>query len=186
VLRVYSSITAAVAITSGIIGVACKSSSPSCLAQLSSIGRASLLYAEANDGMMPPQVTFELSPIGARDETDIWIANLVRYGALKAYFRCPDDKGFGDESRESLFAGNINENTSYSVSLSFIDFGSLKGGLHLNVQKVTDPSKTAYVEDVVYVERVAVDEGVVVSAHGDTMNRWFLDGHAANSKIKKK
>lgn len=183
-------IAVAVLVTVGLaasFGYAYQDRKPDCRKQLAEIGKATFLYTEYNDGFLPPQLTFEVKAIGAKDETSVWMKALLGDKRDDKFFRCPDDKrfgGFGDETKYSLFGTRLYPFSSYGVSLSFMNRGPFKNGAFVNLATVQEPKKTAYVEDILFIQKKSADEGVVVSAHGEKMNVWFLDGHIESRSTK--
>lgn len=168
------------------IGLSLQTQSVTCMQQLKSLGKASLLYAESNDGFLPPQVTFEFQPRGARDETAAWKKNLIASGAKDANFRCPSDDRFDDDDRRGIFGKPLSHGTSYGVTLAMMDQPNLEGGLKLSLKRLEKPEKTAYLEDVLYIAPQDDETGRIVSSHGSSLNRWFLDGHVGRSPTTKK
>ncbi|MCW5942872.1 MAG: hypothetical protein KIS66_11600 [Fimbriimonadaceae bacterium] len=160
-----------------------------CLGNLRKIGVGLLVYAEANDGWIPPyrtndETTF-ITKRKAKAEPLKWKESLKSVGGVaEAAFWCDEAKRLGP--KKSLF-GDDYAHTSYSTMgfLGAVGRGdkaiseliSPQGFVTLNLASVVNP-RDGYACDIAYSE-APQDPNVFNTAHGKGYSMVMFDGSVA-------
>lgn len=167
-----------------------------CASNQKQLGQALHLYAAEWDGFAPPYSTTKKvgthgSWIDAQPRK--WRGALADMTRTAEVFWCHLDPHRADrnfvafgESADSHRA----EITSYMINPLFTPglFGSSEGMFRLNIDALPPnwpkpPAETVYVSDALWPDP-NVTHNVLISGHGRTCNRLYLDGHVRNLSIE--
>jgi len=163
-----------------------------CGENLASVYEATSLYAGDHDGYVP-----SASPSGSQGNArglyiaarpKEWKASLATFGAIEDLFWCPLGPQ-RDDPPIVLFAqgdpADQPRETNYDLNTIIRGFVSLfagpDGSLRLNLSAPPStwphsPSNTIYLHDVIWPINAEPDSSLV-SGHGTTSSRLYLDGH---------
>ncbi|MCW5942870.1 MAG: hypothetical protein KIS66_11590 [Fimbriimonadaceae bacterium] len=176
-----------VAVLAGCVAVA---SAPnpvdSCLGNLRKIGVGLLVYAEANDGWIPPYRTNDdttfITKRKAKAEPLKWKESLKSIGGVpEAAFWCEEAKKlgpmvavFGDDYRFTNYSTRHFLGAVGRGDRAISELISTEGFVTLNLSQVIHP-RDGYASDITYYEH-PVDQRAYRTAHGDSTTLLCFDG----------
>jgi hypothetical protein len=179
---------AAILLTMGNIAKGSASGS-ACMANLSQIAKAALLYADDHDGYLPPVHT-ESSVLRLQGGEELPITGDVRawrdahlpYARDERVFFCPEDKNAGTPARYATTDGfRSSEFSSYrSAPIALMEWTLSGDGVPL-LNTSTASTTVAYASDVILRGRGRREPNHTV--HGKLISEAFLDGRVHHIKF---
>ncbi len=172
-------VLAAISYTVALSAVGAAKSS-ACMSNLSSIWKATSLYAADHDGLIPPHA-FEA--YGSFIPNQPEFKKLVSpYGAVDSAFYCPADR-----HARTNFQGEFYSfaHTSYWMGWRvYFDASSGPGGamlFHLDLSK--NPAEAMLFADQPWIQEGDNGSQTRLTSHGTMQNAVFVDGHAKTVKV---
>ena len=158
--------------------------STTCLGNLGQLYKAAHLYETDNGGLQPP------SPLvwaDVRDEDGYtWKQDLMRYGPSDEVFYGPSDRYARSPMTTRADFGSF-QYTSYTWGLTHLQYSSrTKTTMLFSLESPPHPSDTIFLYDNT-ITRQDPDSGErwYESAHKDTLNAVYFDGHVKTIPIFK-
>lgn len=153
-----------------------------CLANLRTIGKAMLLYAQDHEDSPPPYWTL-FDPKGDGAPHRAWRDALKRYGAVDSSFLCPLDPG-GEPIIRSSGVTVFRHVTTYEHSSALIAHRLVSQATpHMRISSVPHPSHFGYACDAaIRYEDTGGPMLRCVTFHGNYSNCVFFDGSVGKDK----
>jgi hypothetical protein len=145
-----------------------------CLGNLSSLAKATILYANDHDGLTPPQSFFTTST----QEPDVagWKRNLIAYKVADAQFYCPSDP-FAKTAEIDEAQEHDHRETSYTLGLKL--WGLQGGRTPIQLDRVSDSASLVLYHEMGHrVGDPSDPHSRRVTGHGTRLHVVCVDGHA--------